>query len=85
MLSSNRILFNLVDIRTAELECSAPVTKQALCLPLQVVMALEVAVMDVSLELFWRAFAWTRLVKVWTASRADHLGWHRSRAKSVLG
>ena len=72
-VSTSRIVLSTVDTRTAELEQGAPDTKRALPLPLILVMSLELSIMDDSLARYWRAFAWVRLLKVWTASRTDDL------------
>ena len=70
-LSSCKVILNIVDVRTAELEQGAPDTKRALPLPLIVVMSLELTVLDDSVPKYWRAFSWVRLLKIWTASRTD--------------
>mgnify|MGYP001825758334 CR=1 FL=1 len=72
-LSLDRFVISMVDVYTAELEASAPPTKHAVPFPLLMVMSLELALRDEGLELFFRAFAWTRLLKLWTSSRADDI------------
>ena len=58
-LSSCKVILNIVDARTAELEQGAPDTKRALPLPLIVVMSLELTVLDDSMPKYWRAFSWS--------------------------
>ena len=70
-LSTCRVVLNVVDTRTAELEQGAPDIKRALPLPLIMVMSLELIVLDDSMPKYWRAFSWVRLLKIWTASRTD--------------
>ena len=72
-ISSEVLVRNLVSVRTAELEAGAPPTKQAPALALIIVMALESVVVDEGQKKFIRAFAWTRLFKLWTSSRANDL------------
>ena len=72
-ISSEVLVRNLVSVRTAELEAGAPPTKQAPALALIIVMALESVVVDEGQKKFVRAFAWTRLLKLWTSSRANDL------------
>ena len=72
-ISSEVLVRNLVSVRTAELEAGAPPTKQAPALALIIVMALESVVVDEGQKKFIRAFAWTRLLKLWTSSRANDL------------
>ena len=72
-ISSEVLVRNLVSVRASELEAGAPPTKQAPALALIIVMALESVVVDEGQKKFIRAFAWTRLLKLWTSSRANDL------------
>ena len=72
-LSLSKVVLITVDTRSAELEQGAPGTRRAPAVPLIMIASLELAVMDEQLPRYWRAFAWTRLFKVWTSSRTDDL------------
>ena len=73
MLSAQPPVLNLVNVRTAELEVGAPPTRQAVPIPLLLIISLELAVGDKGLPKYLRALAWCRLLKLWTSSRADDL------------
>ena len=73
MLSSQPLVLSLVNVRTAELEVGAPPSRQAVPLPVVLIISLEVAVGDTSFPKYLRALAWCRLFKLWTSSRADDL------------
>ncbi|CAE7733651.1 HET-E1 [Symbiodinium sp. CCMP2592] len=72
-ISSHVLVRNLVRVRTAELEAGAPPTKQAPALALIMVMSLEAVVVNSAHKKFVRAYAWARLLKLWTSSRANDL------------
>ncbi|CAE7307810.1 HET-E1 [Symbiodinium sp. CCMP2592] len=72
-ISSHVLVRNLVRVRTAELEAGAPPTKQAPALALIMVMSLEAVVVNPAHKKFVRAYAWARLLKLWTSSRANDL------------
>ena len=67
------MLCNLVSQATQDLEVDAAPKKQAPLVPLSVVCALELLVCDPSAKPFARAFAFYKLVKLWTACRFDDL------------
>ncbi|CAE7839369.1 HET-E1 [Symbiodinium sp. CCMP2592] len=72
-ISSHVLVRNLVRVRTVELEAGAPPTKQAPALALIMVMSLEAVVVNSAHKKFVRAYAWARLLKLWTSSRANDL------------
>ena len=72
-LSSSVLVRKLVDARTAELERGMQPTRRAPPILAIMVASLEVKVCDEREPLYFRAFAWSRLFKVWTSSRADDL------------
>ena len=72
-LGHSRVLCNLVSQATQDLEVDAAPKKQAPLVPLSMVCALELLVCDPSAKPFARAFAFYKLVKLWTACRFDDL------------
>eukprot|EP00435_Cladocopium_sp_Y103_P059148 s1782_g21.t1 len=62
-----------LDHTNKEAEEGKPEKRQAPILPLKVKVAMELLVMNPSVESFIRFSAWTKLVKLWTASRTDDL------------
>eukprot|EP00972_Heterocapsa_arctica_P103359 15230125-Heterocapsa_arctica.AAC.1 len=57
----------------AKLATGAPVTVKAPSLLLVLLVALECLVCDEAAPVGARAFAWIKLLKVWTATRSDDL------------
>ena len=77
MLGRSAAVRNALEEIGMQLSSQAPrSTKRAWHLPVRVVQAMEEAVLDVKLNVFARAYAWFRLVKLWTGMRfADITGY----------
>ena len=71
--SSQPIVLNLVNVRTAELEVGAPPTRRAVPFPIILVISLELLVASAEFPKYLRAYAWIKLFKFWTSSRSDDL------------
>lgn len=72
-LSSSAILKNFVSQATQDLETGAPPTKKAPLLPVMLIGSLEIMVLSESQPLFARAFAFYKLLKVWSCCRSSDL------------
>eukprot|EP00435_Cladocopium_sp_Y103_P037583 s1418_g10.t1 len=72
-LSEDPTFRRALDHTNKEMETGRPDKRQAPVLPLKVIAAMELLVMNPAAEAFVRFAAWTKLVKVWTASRTDDL------------
>ena len=67
-----------------DLEGGAPATKKASLLPLKLIGALELLVVDVSQQRYVRGLAFYKLLKLWTAARSHDLsGLNRTRHHCV--
>ena len=72
-LSELAILRNTVNVITTELQAHAPPTRKAPMMPVSIIGATELAIADASLPLYMRAFAFYKLLRLWSASRASDL------------
>ena len=72
-LSKLGIVQKSIEQIAMELEQGVPPPKKAKLQPLLLIIALELWVVSEEAPKFSRAFAWTRLVKLWTCSRCDDL------------
>ena len=72
-LSKLGIVQKSIEQIAMELEQGIPPPKKAKLQPLLLIIALELWVVWEEAPKFSRAFAWTRLVKLWTCSRCDDL------------
>ena len=72
-MSASQILRNFVNQATHDLEVGAPLTRKAPLLPLVMVGALELMVVDVQAPLYARGLAFCKLLKLWTACRSSDL------------
>eukprot|EP00435_Cladocopium_sp_Y103_P013651 s235_g3.t1 len=72
-LSEDPSFRRALDHTNKEMESERPDKRQAPILPLKVIAAMELLVMNPAAETFVRFAAWTKLIKLWTASRTDDL------------
>ena len=72
-LADLQLLKNYVNQATHDLEIGAAPTKKAPLIPLMLVGALELLVVDESAPLFARGYAFNKLLKLWTACRTNDL------------
>ena len=72
-LSELAILRNTVNVITTELQAHAPPTRKAPMVPVSIIGATELAIVDASLPLYTRASAFYKPLRLWSASRASDL------------
>ena len=72
-MANQQTLKNMVNQSVMDLESGAAPTKKAPLLPLVLVGALELLVLDAAQPPFARGMAWYKLLKVWTACRCHGL------------
>ena len=72
-MANQQTLKNMVNQGVMDLELNAPPTKKAPLMPLMLVGALELLVLDATQPVFARGLAWYKLLKVWTACRCHDM------------
>eukprot|EP00435_Cladocopium_sp_Y103_P016143 s974_g4.t1 len=73
MLSKDSAVRRGLDYTNKEMEESRPEKRQAPILPLRIIAAMELLVMNEDEPSFLRFACWAKLIKVWTSSRTDDL------------
>ena len=72
-VSGEQVLRHFVDQSTMDLEGGAPPKRKSPLLPLKLLGALELLVVDSSQPLYARGLAFFKLLKLWTAARSHDL------------
>lgn len=78
-MANQQTLKNMVNQGVMDLELNAPPTKKAPLMPLMLVGALELLVLDATQPVFARGLAWYKLLKVWTACRCHDMSGLRAQ------
>ena len=72
-ISSQPLFLNTVEVLTMQAQQGNTATKKAPCIPISVIIALEIYVCDTAKPTYKRALSWVRLIRIWASLRADDL------------